>query len=217
MAVGRRSDLALGVEAEGGGNVVPALKAVFGGLGVGKLDPLEQIAQDGRVAGTGGFKPGSYSAGNYFRLVESPFEFFAPMEGDGDYVVKSRYIGCGGNLFPKHPGKVYPYGHVAFVFEHVNRFAVVVGVVEKGIDALYRAAAPEDLLGGVVLHAPEVGEGEVCVAFKAKMLLVIIQLNTTNRATLWKAKVKQQSPPLHLHRPAFCTNLAKICIICIEY
>ena len=99
----------------------------------------------------------------------------------------------------------------------MNRFAVVVGVVEKGVDAFYRAAAPEDLLGGVVFHAPEVGEGEVGVAFKAKMLLVIIQLNTTNRATLWEAKVKQQSPPLHLHRPAFSTNLTKICVICIGY
>ena len=85
------------------------------------------------------------------------------------------------------------------------------------MDPFYWAAAPEDLLGGVVLHAPEVGKRKVCVAFKAKMLLVIIQLNTTNRATLGEAKVKQQSPPLHLHRPAFSTNLAKICVICIGY
>jgi hypothetical protein len=139
------------------------------------------------------------------------------MEGDGDYVIKNRHIGRGDYLFSKHPGEVHSYRHIAIVFEHVNRFAVVVGVVEKGVDAFYRAVAPEDLLGGVVLHAPEVGEGEVGVAFKAKMLLVIIQLNTTNRATLWEAKVKQQSPPLHISRPAFCTNLAKFCVICIEY
>lgn len=196
---------------------MPAFQAVFGGLGVGKMDPLEQIVQDGRVARSGGFKAGSYSAGYYFRLVESPFQLFAPVEGDGDYVVKSRHIGRGGYLFSKHPGKVYPYGHVAFVFEHVNRFAVVVGVVEEGVDPFNGAAAPEDLLGGVVLHIPEVGEGEVGEAFQAKMVLVIIQLNTTNRATLWEAKVKQQSPPLHLHRPAFSTNLTKICVICIGY
>ena len=113
------------------------------------------------------------------------------MEGDGYYVIKSRHIGRGGNLFSKHPGEVHSYCHIAIVFEHVYRLAVVVGVIEKGVDALYRAAAPEDLLGGVVLHAPEVGKGEVGVAFKAKMLLVIIQLNTTNRTTLWKTKVKQ--------------------------
>ena len=93
MAVGRRSDLALGVEAEGGGHIVPTLKAVLGGLGVGEPGPLEEVAQDGRVAGSGGFQAGGYSAGNYFRLVESPFEFLAPVEGGGDYVVKSRHIG----------------------------------------------------------------------------------------------------------------------------
>ena len=83
------------------------------------------------------------------------------MEGDGDYVVEGR-LGCGrGYLFPKHPGKVHPYGHVARVFEHVHRFAVVVGVVEEGVDPFYWAAAPEDLLGGVVFYVPEVGEGEV--------------------------------------------------------
>ena len=161
MAVGRRSDLALGIEAEGGGDVVPAFQAVFGGLGVGEPGPLEEVAQDGRVAGSGGFQAGGYSAGYYFRLVESPFEFFAPVEGDGDYVVEGG-LGCGrGNLFPKHPGEVHSYRHIAIVFEHVNRFAVVIGIIEKGVDAFYRAAAPEDLLGGVVLHVPEVGEGEV--------------------------------------------------------
>ena len=95
--------------------------------------------------------------------------------------------------------------------------AVVVGVVEEGVDPFYWAAAPENFLGRVVLYAPEVGEGKVGEAFKAKMVLVIIQLNTTNHATLWEAKVKQQSPPLHISRPAFCTNLAKFCVICIEY
>ena len=130
MAAGRRKGLAFVVEAEGGGNVVPALQAVFGGLGVGELGPLEEVAQDGRVAGSGGFKLGSYSAGDYFRLVESSFEFFAPVEGDGDYVVEGGLRGGRGNLLPKHPGKVHPYGHVAFVFEHVYRFAVVVGVVK---------------------------------------------------------------------------------------
>ena len=196
---------------------MPALQTVFGGLGVGELGPLEEVAKDGRVAGTSGFKPGSYSAGNYFRLVESPFEFLAPVEGDGDYVVKSRYIGCGGNLLSKHPGEVYSYGYIALIFEHVYRLAVVVGVVEEGVDPFYWATAPEDFLGGIVLYVPEVGEGEIGEAFQAKMELVIIQLNTTNRATLWEAKVKQQFPPLHISRPAFCTNLAKFCIICIEY
>ena len=97
------------------------------------------------------------------------------------------------------------------------RLAVVVGVVEEGVDPFYWATAPEDFLGGIVLYVPEVGEGEIGEAFQAKMELVIIQLNTTNRATLWEAKVKQQFPPLHISRPAFSTNLAKFCIICIEY
>ena len=90
MAVGRRKGLALVVEAEGGGNVVPALQAVFGGLGVGELGPLEEVAKDGWVACSGGFKAGGYSAGYYFRLVESSFEFLAPVEGDGDYVIEGR-------------------------------------------------------------------------------------------------------------------------------
>ena len=97
------------------------------------------------------------------------------------------------------------------------RLAVVVGVVEEGVDPFYWATAPEDFLGGVVLYVPEVGEGEVREAFQAKMVLVIIQLNTTNRATLWETKVKQQSPPLHISRPVFDTNLAKKCVICIGY
>lgn len=140
---------------------MPALQTVFGGLGVGEPAPLEKVAKDRRVACSGGFKAGGYSAGYYFRLVESPFEFLAPVEGDGDYVVKGG-LRCGrGNFLSKHPGKVHPYGYVAFVFEHVNRFAVVVGVVEEGVDPFYWAAAPEDLLGGVVFYVPEVGEGEV--------------------------------------------------------
>ena len=73
----------------------------------------------------------------------------------------------------------------------MNGFAVVVGVVEEGEDPFKFASAPEGPFCGVVLHIPEVGEGEVCVTFKAKVMLVIIQLNTTNRATLWKTKVKQ--------------------------
>ena len=161
MAVGRRNCLAFGVEAEGGGDVVPAFQAVLGCLGVGEPGPLEEVAQDGRVAGSGGFQAGGYSAGYYFRLVESSFEFLAPVEGDGDYVVEGGLRGGRGNLLSKHPGEVHSYGYIAFVFEHVYRLAVVVGVVEEGVDAFYRAAAPEDLLGGVVLHTPEVGEGEV--------------------------------------------------------
>ena len=94
MAVGRRNNLAFGVQAEGGGNVVPALQAVFGGLGVGEVGSLQEVAQDGRVAGSGGFQAGGSSAGDYFRLVESSFEFFAPVEGDGDYVIEGG-LGCG--------------------------------------------------------------------------------------------------------------------------
>ena len=88
MAAGRRNDFAVGVEAKGGGDVVPALQAVFGGLGVGELGPLEEVAKDGCVARSGGSKAGSYSAGYYFRLVESSFEFFAPVKGDWDYVIE---------------------------------------------------------------------------------------------------------------------------------
>ena len=88
MAVGRRNNFALGVEAEGGGDVVPTLQAVFGCLGVGELGSLEEVAKDGWVAGSGRFKAGGYSAGYYFRLVESSFEFFQPVEGDGDYVIE---------------------------------------------------------------------------------------------------------------------------------
>ena len=56
MAVGRRNCLAFGVEAEGGGDVVPAFQTVFGGLGVGEVGSLQEVAQDGRVAGAGGFQ-----------------------------------------------------------------------------------------------------------------------------------------------------------------
>ena len=90
MAVGRRNGLALGVETEGGGYVVPTLKAVLCGLCVGELCPLKEVAKDGWVDSSGGFKAGGYSAGYYFRLVESSFEFLAPVEGDGDYVIEGR-------------------------------------------------------------------------------------------------------------------------------
>ena len=88
MAVGKRNSLAFCIQAEGGGDVVPALQAVFGGLGVGELGPLEEVAKDGWVAGSGGFQAVGYSAGYYFRLVESSFEFFAPVKGDWDYVIE---------------------------------------------------------------------------------------------------------------------------------
>ena len=66
------------------------------------------------------------------------------------------------------------------IFEKMYGFAPVVCVVKEGIDTFHTAPAPEDLLCGVILHIPEMGERNVCEAFQTKMLFVVEQCPTTN-------------------------------------
>ena len=102
------------------------------------------------------------------------------MEGYRDYVVKLNEVIGKKKFFAQHFAKKFSYWGMPAIFEHMDGPAVIIGIIKEGVHTFHTAPAPEDLLCGVVLYIPEMGEWKVCEAFQTKMLFVVKQCPTTN-------------------------------------